>query len=90
MDYFARNRPDAILSEMNDQAETFHHQPVIQLLQRLDYHFFSIPKALFRVRLHAVDSEAAKYSHDILAVSAAQLPEMGPALGIPAQLGEKP
>ena len=81
MDYFAGNRPDVIVSEMNDQAGSFHHQPVVQLLQRLDYRFFSIPKALFRVRLRPIDAGAEKYSHDILAVSAARLPEIGAALG---------
>jgi FkbM family methyltransferase len=67
LDYFGKNRPDAIIFELNDHRVRFDSQPVISFLSALGYEFLSIPRAIFRMRLRPVDSE--NYGHDILALA---------------------
>ncbi len=68
-EFFETNRPDAILFELNDYSIAFLEQPVVNMLSKLGYQFFDIPKSKFRMRLYPLDSSASKwYGNDILAV----------------------
>ena len=69
-DWFAAHPPDAILFELNDDADRFSEHPTFQILQELGYVFFSIPKYLFRLRLKEFipGSSPKPESNDFLAL----------------------
>jgi len=70
LDFLETVRPEAILFEHSEQTEgPVSSQPVISLLRDLEYDFFSIPKFMFRMRLHRFDPDSAEEitGHDLLA-----------------------
>ncbi len=69
MRYFETHRPDSIVFELNDHSVRFFEQPVVRLLQSIDYAFLNIPKARLRMRLEPLSREDQPYGHDILAIA---------------------
>jgi len=87
MRYFEAHRPDSIVFELNDHSVTFFEQPVVRLLQTIDYEFLNIPKVRLRMRLEPLVREDQAYGHDILAIArgpthADTLRCLAPAVGI--------
>jgi len=50
-DILDKVRPNAILFELNDPPPDFSKHPTIELLSRLDYAFFSIPRSFLKTRI---------------------------------------
>jgi FkbM family methyltransferase len=67
--YFETHRPDSIVFELNDHSMAFFEQPVVRLLQTMDYEFLNIPKARLRMRLEPLVRQDQPYGHDILAIA---------------------
>jgi hypothetical protein len=75
---FAAAPPDAILFELNDTRDSIGKHPTVQQLDALGYVFFSIPRALFKLRCVKLDVKgtAACPSHDFLAVHRSKCDEI--------------
>lgn len=70
--FFARTPPDAVLFELWDNGGgNLGEHPTLQTLSEHGYGFFSIPKRLFRMRLHRLPLDrqvpARQVGHDFLA-----------------------
>jgi FkbM family methyltransferase len=67
--FFERNKPHAIISELNDAPGRLDQHPVVRALQELDYELWKIPRALTRPRIEPIDGTSDSLSHDILAIA---------------------
>jgi FkbM family methyltransferase len=69
-EHFSMYPPQAILFELNDPPNPIGSHPTIQVLRSLQYKFFSIPKALIRLRPREFDPEreTGLASHDFVAI----------------------
>lgn len=63
----ARTRPKVLVLEENDPDPETGLSPALEALQELDYDLFRLPKALWSVRLHSLESRIP--CHDYVAVS---------------------
>jgi FkbM family methyltransferase len=67
--------PEAILFEMNERfTEPMIKHPVFDILAGLEYSFFSLPKAIWRIRAHAFDPRHTTKipGHDVIAIAAGE------------------
>jgi len=66
---FQSNPPDIFLVELITNSSSVHQHPTIEILQKLGYDFFSLPKSLMSVRPKVFNSEKSEYKgSDLLAV----------------------
>jgi len=66
--WFANDLPDAIVFETVVSSRNSKESPVVSLLVEHGYRLYSLPKAVFSVRLHPYRPGVDAASHDMLAV----------------------
>lgn len=80
LEFLSQTTPDAVLFESIDREGPFRRRETVNILERLGYSFFALPKSMVRMRAVEVGKEADKDWHDFVAVSANAMPALARSL----------